>query len=54
MQRANLTGKVYLIEDNSLANQKTTNIYANMIKKKNIKKVDWLANFLDLYPIQDI
>ena len=27
---------------------------ANMIKEKSIKKVDWPANFLDLYLIKDI
>lgn len=25
-----------------------------MIEEKDIKKIDWLANFLDLHPIEDI
>ena len=54
VQRANLTYKIWLIKDNALVHQKAAKICINIIKEKGIKKVNWLANFLNLHPIEDI
>lgn len=54
VQRVNPACEVWLIQNNVLAHQKAAKIYANIIKEKGIKKVDWLANYPDLHPIEDI
>lgn len=43
-----------MIEDNTLAYKKAAKIYADIIKDKKIKKVEWPANFSDLYSTENI
>lgn len=54
MQKANLAYKGWLIEDNITVYQKVTKMCANIIKEKDIKNVNWLANSSDLHIIENI
>ena len=49
-----LDRKVWLIEDNASSHIKAAKIYADIIKEKRIKKVEWPANSPDLHLIENI
>ena len=53
VQRPNPICKVQLIENSVSAHQKAAKMGTNIIKEKSIKKIDWPANFSDLYLIED-
>lgn len=52
--KANPTREVRLIEDNASEHKKAAKMCADIMKDKGIKKVEWLANYLDLHLIEDI
>lgn len=54
MQKTNLKCKIWLIKYNTSAYDKSTKIYVNIIKEKDIKKIYWPTSSPDLYLIKDI